>query len=664
MDPLLIAARTVHFAAAISLVGVFAFRRLIAGPLFAAAGEGIGPVWRLDRDLVRLAWCSLALAAVSGAVWLLAVAADISGQPLAAVLARGTWTIVLTRTRFGADWLARLGLAGLVGACLLLPGRRRGASSGALEWAALAGAAALLASLAWAGHGAATAGAAGDLHLAADILHLLGAGFWLGPLLPFALLLAVLRRDSGAGSNPLPAMVRRLSTLAAVSVAVLLAGGIANTWFLAGTLPALVGTLYGRLLLGKIALFLGTLIVASFNLLRLGPRVAGAAGGAAGQWLRRNALVEASLGLAVLAIVGVIGTLPPGLHSEPGWPFPFRLDIAALGLAAKTLLACLGTLACLAGVGAVASAAAGDYRRSATFGGGIILCLAVGWLPLRSAVEPAYPTSFYAPAEAYAAPSVARGAEIYAANCASCHGAEGRGDGPAAAGLPVRPANLTEAHLFAHTPGDLFWWVSHGRANGAMPGFAAVLTPAQRWDVVNFVRARAAGVLARRIGPQLAAEALSIVPDFAFERSGGAAVQSTLRRLLARGPVLLVLFAPPPPAARLAALAAAQPRPGEAGLRAIAVAIASPGDGTGASRAPALPLTVEVAPAVRATLALFRGPDDGFETELLLDRNGAVRARWTAAGEAKLPDIATLAADARRAAATAAAPPSHAGHTE
>lgn len=34
--------------------------------------------------------------------------------------------------------------------------------------------------------------------------------------------------------------------------------------------------------------------------------------------------------------------------------------------------------------------------------------------------------------------------ELYLANCAACHGAEGRGDGPLAAGLDPRPADLTQ----------------------------------------------------------------------------------------------------------------------------------------------------------------------------------------------------------------------------
>jgi putative copper export protein/mono/diheme cytochrome c family protein len=646
MEAFLAAARVVHFAATISLAGVFAFECLVADP--AALPE------RVDRRLVWLAWASLALALVSAAAWLVAVTSSMSGRPLAAVLSQGLWQLVLTRTRFGEAWLVRLGLAGVVAVCLAL--QRRVPT---VRWAALVFASPLLAGIAWSGHGAATPDAPGELHLAADILHLLGAGGWLGTLVPFALLLIELRRAGAADwAARAGSAARRFSMLACVSVAMLLAGGLVNTWFLAGTVPALIGTGYGRLLLAKIALFLATLTIAAVNLLRLTPRLADAGSrvGRAVLWLQRNALAEAALGVAVLAIVGILGILPPGLHSEPGWPLPFRIEVAALSPAAKVILLLLLAAFCAGGVALVASAAAAHYRRSAMLAGGLILCIGAGWLPLRAAIEPAYPTSFYAPAEPYDAGSLARGAVLYADNCALCHGTSGRGDGPAAAGLPVHPANLTEAHLFAHRPGDLFWWVGNGRGNGAMPGFAAVLRPDQRWDVINFIRARAAGILARRIGPQIAVAVATTVPDFAFETTGA---QETLNGMLMRGPALLVLFAPPAPTARLAMLASARLRLGGAGLRVIAVETGSVEDEGGTQAKVPAPLVADVAPAVKSALALFRAPADGSETELLLDRGGDVRARWTAADGAGLPDVATLVADAALVAQTAAIAPSH-----
>ena len=50
-------------------------------------------------------------------------------------------------------------------------------------------AAVALASLAWSGHGAASEGFRGTVHLVADIVHLLAAGVWVGPLFALGLLL-------------------------------------------------------------------------------------------------------------------------------------------------------------------------------------------------------------------------------------------------------------------------------------------------------------------------------------------------------------------------------------------------------------------------------------------------------------------------------------------
>ena len=649
MDDLLISVRAVHFAAAISLVGTFAFDCFVAAPAFRAADAD---ATILRRQLRLLAWAGLVLLAVSGVGWLAAIAADMSGKPLGALLSGDTLRVVLTETRFGEDWLLRLGAAVVLGGLLIAAPAPRRQIAAASRWAELVLGLFLLAGLAWSGHGAATPGAPGELHLAGDIMHLVGAGIWLGTLLPFALVLALARRCGGAILPTLiRAMTRRLSLVAAISVAILLAGGVINTWFLAGTVPALIGTEYGRLLLAKIAVFVAMLVVASVNLLRLSPRLAAGAVSRTARQLGRNALIETALGLGVLAIVGVIGTLPPGLHTEPGWPFSYRLDLAKLTGGAALAAAVAFALAVPAAIGIVAAAAAARYRIAAGLIAVVALCVVAGALPLRSAVEPAYPTSFFAPAQPYAAASVIRGAAVYADNCTPCHGTSGEGNGRAAAGLTIRPANLTEPHLFAHEPGDLFWWVSHGKG-GVMPGFAQVLTPAQRWDVINFVLARAAGDQARQVGPHVSAMAAYPVPDFAFEKSGR---QVTLRRVLTRGPVLLVLYGRHPPVARLQELSAAGQRLAAGGLRVLVISLGEPEGGQA-------DFSIQVSGGMKTILKLFRTPDDGGETELMLDQNGDVRARWTAHQPGGLPDSETLIAEAARAARFAVAAPSHAGH--
>src|SRR5262249_3182941 len=156
-------------------------------------------------------------------------------------------------------------------------------------------------------------------------------------------------------------------------------------------------------------------------------------------------------------------------------------------------------------------------------------------------------------------------------------------------------------------------------------------------------RARAAGTMSRQMGPEISAGMAPAIPAFAFETASG---QQTLRGVLEAGPALLVLFAEPPSAQRLAQLAAAQISLSAAGPRVLPIVLGR--TGTRETELPA-PL-VGVSTGVAAALALFRAPDDGGETDLLLDRAGDVRARWTRGDRSGLPDAVTLATDAAQVA--------------
>jgi hypothetical protein len=132
-----------------------------------------------------------------------------------------------------------------------------------------------------------------------------------------------------------------------------------------------------------------------------------------------------------------------------------------------------------------------------------------------------------------------------------------------------------------------------------------------------------------------------------------------LNSVLETAPALLVLFSHPPPAARLAQLAAAQKQIA-ASLRILAVDLAAAPTPFETETHPPL---VGVSADVAATLVLFRADDDGGETDLLLDRAGNFRARWTFSGPDGLPDTAALAA-AGGVAQFPAAPMNHASHAQ
>ncbi|MGE3268514.1 MAG: copper resistance protein CopC [Chloroflexota bacterium] len=84
--------------------------------------------------------------------------------------------------------------------------------------------------------------------------------------------------------------------------------------------------------------------------------------------------------------------------------------------------------------------------------------------------------------------SIARGRELYEQQCASCHGANGRGDGPLAASLRPRPADFRVHMAAGHTDGELFTWLSKGVPGTAMPPFESQISENDRWHLINFIR--------------------------------------------------------------------------------------------------------------------------------------------------------------------------------
>jgi putative copper resistance protein D len=323
LTDLLIWVRAIHFAATISVVGAVFFAAFVAEPAFRRADHE-GDIAALVHP--RLTWIksiSLLVVVISGTCWLVLLARQLSGLPITAVISEGPLWTVLSQTDFGQVWAARFVLAVLLGGALFLPANTPWPHS---PWRALVVgllAAALVGTLAWAGHAAANADSdsKGMVHLVADILHLVAAAAWVGALVPLALLLGVVSNHQHGRSISIARLATsRFSTLGVISVGTLLATGIVNSWVLAGSVHALTATDYGHLLLLKVALFLVMLSVAAVNRLRLTPSLlregdTASARDAALQ-LRRNAMIEAAVGAIILIIVALLGTLPPGLEGE------------------------------------------------------------------------------------------------------------------------------------------------------------------------------------------------------------------------------------------------------------------------------------------------------------------------------------------------------------
>jgi mono/diheme cytochrome c family protein len=88
--------------------------------------------------------------------------------------------------------------------------------------------------------------------------------------------------------------------------------------------------------------------------------------------------------------------------------------------------------------------------------------------------------------------TLARAVELYRVNCTTCHGADGRGNGPMAPyfrenpAAPVPPVDLSSPRVQQRTDGQLHWLLANGIGN--MPAYGSLLADQDLWALVTYVR--------------------------------------------------------------------------------------------------------------------------------------------------------------------------------
>ena len=83
--------------------------------------------------------------------------------------------------------------------------------------------------------------------------------------------------------------------------------------------------------------------------------------------------------------------------------------------------------------------------------------------------------------------SIKRGKDMFAKNCAKCHGLNGNGYGVVAHGFSTWPRQLW-AWYKADSAADsyLYWIMENGKSD--MPPWGLILSEEERWDLINYVK--------------------------------------------------------------------------------------------------------------------------------------------------------------------------------
>ncbi|WP_353193507.1 cytochrome c [Pandoraea pnomenusa] len=208
-------------------------------------------------------------------------------------------------------------------------------------------------------------------------------------------------------------------------------------------------------------------------------------------WL--NALLQA-LQFAQSAVLHALYALgiTDDIYGAPAWPWDVRIagenlviDVALARQFAWMLAAIAFALACVL----LALVWRRAWHRLLI---AALAAVAIAPWPSPSLwLTAAVPTSFHSNPTGFTVQSIARGERVYTAQCAACHGADGRGEGPLADTLRRWPPTMASALLGRRADGDLFWHVLYGMRDDqgvTMPAFAGRLSEREIWGALDYMR--------------------------------------------------------------------------------------------------------------------------------------------------------------------------------
>ncbi|HEY5596056.1 MAG TPA: copper resistance protein CopC [Candidatus Bipolaricaulota bacterium] len=392
------------------------------------------------------------------------------------------------------------------------------------------------------GHGAAL-GENAAWAVAADVLHLTALSVWLGGLLSILWLWPKLNPSQADHLQMWARWLPRFSNVALTCALIVVGTGLYNTFAHIPRWDVLWTTDYGRSLSAKVLLLLPLLLLAAPNLLWIVPalrRASGTtqveqkAGQKAAQHLRKFVGLEALLAGVILVFGSLLTLLSPG--SATGTPalVPPFARTQSVEYEGQTYSATLRVDPAQVGQGRVQLSIA-DSAGAAVQAQRVQLRLVylnqdLGGTRVTLTQQPdgayaldgslfGFPGVWKVQAQARFAgkakdletefdvniadaqgnpgpipqglspeqqAAIERGKAIYQEHCLACHGETGKGDGPAAAALPMPPADIS-AHLIHQEHDALVEVIKNGFSTG-MPAFGSTLQDQQIDDLIDYLR--------------------------------------------------------------------------------------------------------------------------------------------------------------------------------
>jgi copper transport protein len=170
-----------------------------------------------------------------------------------------------------------------------------------------------------------------------------------------------------------------------------------------------------------------------------------------------------------------------------GVPGPIAAVWAVLPTGPLAWLPCLLALMFLAATWRSRPSSGRSIARTALAAVVVVAGIGAGSRALVDAANAPAGTGLDDPPPSLSAAEAARGEGIYLANCASCHGTDGDGDGP----IVTEPASGSiRSAVREMSAGDLSYRIAYGVAGTPMPAFAGTLTQDERWALVAHLRTR------------------------------------------------------------------------------------------------------------------------------------------------------------------------------